>query len=183
MRHNSCKLTSFHWMKNCVKLFRFKTIVARFFASGGVYLQSFHCRLLKISVCSAFCCHYKMFVPCNIFPSLFLLNNCCLNLHKTRNAHYVSLWILSIFRIFHENCFAFTMLLWQKIKIILKKKKYSKQKKKKKKKKKKPPYLFQYKLSYRNETGSNHHGKLSTSVWFFKIFLRGASTWGVSTYL
>ena len=35
---------------------------------------------------------------------------------------------------------------------------------KKKRKKKKHPYLFQYKLSYRNETGSNHHGLLSTSV-------------------
>ena len=28
----------------------------------------------------------------------------------------------------------------------------------KKKKKTKHPYLFQYKLSYRNETGANHHG-------------------------
>ena len=26
------------------------------------------------------------------------------------------------------------------------------------------PYLFQYKLSYRNETGTNHHGLLSTLV-------------------
>ena len=25
-------------------------------------------------------------------------------------------------------------------------------------------YLFQYKLSYRNETGTNHHGLVSTSV-------------------
>ena len=38
--------------------------------------------------------------------------------------------------------------------------------------------LFECKLSYRNETGNNHHGLLSTSVWCFKIFLRGASTWG-----
>ena len=34
----------------------------------------------------------------------------------------------------------------------------------KKKEKKKHPYLFQYKLSYRNETGTNHHGLVSTSV-------------------
>ena len=34
----------------------------------------------------------------------------------------------------------------------------------KKKRKKEHPYLFQYKLSYRNETGTNHHGLLSTSV-------------------
>ena len=31
-------------------------------------------------------------------------------------------------------------------------------------KKSKHPYLFQYKLSYRNETGINHHRLLSTSV-------------------
>ena len=43
---------------------------------------------------------------------------------------------------------------------------------------KKLPYLFQHNLSYRNETGTNHHGLLSTSVWCFKIFLRDASTWG-----
>ena len=30
------------------------------------------------------------------------------------------------------------------------------------KKKTKHPYLFQYKLLYRNETGTNHHGLLST---------------------
>ena len=36
--------------------------------------------------------------------------------------------------------------------------------KKKKKKGKKHPYLFQYKLSYKNETSTNHHGLLSTSV-------------------
>ena len=42
----------------------------------------------------------------------------------------------------------------------------------------KQPYLFQYKLSYRNEIGINHHELLSTSVWCFKIFLSGASTWG-----
>ena len=47
-----------------------------------------------------------------------------------------------------------------------------------KKKKTKHPYLFQYKLLYRNETGANHHGLLSTSVSCLKIFLRGASTWG-----
>ena len=29
-------------------------------------------------------------------------------------------------------------------------------------KKSKNPYLFQYKLSYRNETGTNHHGLVST---------------------
>ena len=40
-------------------------------------------------------------------------------------------------------------------------------KKKKKKKKKKQPYLFQYKLSYRNETGTHHH--------------ESVSTWGIST--
>ena len=39
-----------------------------------------------------------------------------------------------------------------------------KKKKKEKKKKKKNHYLFQYKLLYRNETGTNHHGLLSTSV-------------------
>ena len=49
------------------------------------------------------------------------------------------------------------------------------------KKKKKHPYLFQYKLSYRNETHTNHHGLMSTSVLCFKIFLMGPSTWGVST--
>ena len=27
-------------------------------------------------------------------------------------------------------------------------------------KKREHPYLFQYKLSYRNETGTNHHGLL-----------------------
>ena len=42
----------------------------------------------------------------------------------------------------------------------------------KKKKKTKHPYLLQCKLSYRNETGSNHHGWLSISIWCFKIFLR-----------
>ena len=42
--------------------------------------------------------------------------------------------------------------------------------------KRKKNYLFQYKLSYRNETGTNHHGLLSTSVSCFKIFLRGVST-------
>ena len=49
------------------------------------------------------------------------------------------------------------------------------------KKKKKHPYLFQYKLSYRNETGTNHHGFLSISVWCFKIFLRSPSTRGSLT--
>ena len=38
------------------------------------------------------------------------------------------------------------------------------QKKKKKKERKKHPYLFQLKLSYINETGTNHHGLLSISV-------------------
>ena len=32
-------------------------------------------------------------------------------------------------------------------------------------------YLFQYELSYRNETGTHHHALVSTSVWCFKIFL------------
>ena len=32
------------------------------------------------------------------------------------------------------------------------------------KRKTKHLYLFQYKLSYRNETGTNHHGLLSTSI-------------------
>ena len=45
----------------------------------------------------------------------------------------------------------------------------------------KHPYLFQQKLPYRNETGTHHHGLVSTSVWCFKIFLWGASTWGFST--
>ena len=43
-------------------------------------------------------------------------------------------------------------------------------------KKMKHLHLFQYKLSYRNETGTNHHGLLSTSIWCFNFF-RGASTW------
>ena len=54
---------------------------------------------------------------------------------------------------------------------------YSKSKKKKEKKKKKErkkhPCLLQYKLLNRNETGTNHHGLLSTSAWCFEIFLRG----------
>ena len=41
--------------------------------------------------------------------------------------------------------------------------------------------LIQYKLSYRNNTGTNHHGLLSTSVRSFKTFLRSSSTWRVST--
>ena len=40
-----------------------------------------------------------------------------------------------------------------------------------KKKKKKHPYLFHHKLSYKNETGTNHPELVSTSVWWFKIFL------------
>ena len=36
--------------------------------------------------------------------------------------------------------------------------------KKKQKTKTKHPYLFQYKLSDRNETVTNHHGLLSTSI-------------------
>ena len=36
--------------------------------------------------------------------------------------------------------------------------------KKKKNGRKKNPYLFQYKLSYINETGTYHHGLMSTSV-------------------
>ena len=38
-------------------------------------------------------------------------------------------------------------------------------------KKKKHSYLFEYKLSYRNETKTNQHRSLSTSVGCFKIFL------------
>ena len=45
----------------------------------------------------------------------------------------------------------------------------------------KHPYLFNYKLSYRNETGTNHHGLLSTSIWCFKVLRTGPSTWGFST--
>ena len=41
----------------------------------------------------------------------------------------------------------------------------------------KHPNLFHYKLSYKNETGTDHHGLLSTSVWCLQIFLRGPSTW------
>ena len=52
---------------------------------------------------------------------------------------------------------------------------------KKRKKNPKHPFLFQYKLSYRNETGTNHHGLVSASVLCFKNFLRGPSTWGIST--
>ena len=33
-----------------------------------------------------------------------------------------------------------------------------------KKKRRKDSYIFQYKLSYRNETGTTHHKLLSTSV-------------------
>ena len=32
------------------------------------------------------------------------------------------------------------------------------------KKKKEHSYLFQYKSTYRNETGTNHHGSLSTII-------------------
>ena len=32
------------------------------------------------------------------------------------------------------------------------------------KKNPKQPYLFQYKLSYRNETDTNHHGLLPTTI-------------------
>ena len=46
-----------------------------------------------------------------------------------------------------------------------------------KKEKNKYPYLFQYKLSYRNETGTNHHGFLSTSISCFKTCLKGPYTW------
>ena len=42
-------------------------------------------------------------------------------------------------------------------------------------KKRKHPFLFQYKLSYKNEIGTNHHGLFSSSIWCFKIFLRGPS--------
>ena len=34
------------------------------------------------------------------------------------------------------------------------------------------PYLFQFKLSYRNEILTNHHELLSTSVWCFKILMQ-----------
>ena len=43
-------------------------------------------------------------------------------------------------------------------------------------KKRKHFYLFQYKLLYRNKTGTNHLRLSSTSIWCFKIFLRDAST-------
>ena len=46
------------------------------------------------------------------------------------------------------------------------------------KERKKHPYLFQYKFSYRNETGNSHQGLVSTSVGCFEIFLWVASTWG-----
>ena len=39
-----------------------------------------------------------------------------------------------------------------------------KKKEEEEKKRKKHPYLFQYKLSHRNRTGTNHHGLLPTSV-------------------
>ena len=48
-------------------------------------------------------------------------------------------------------------------------------------KKTKHAYLFQHKLSYRNETGTNHHGLVSTLVKCFKMFLWVASTWRVCT--
>ena len=47
-----------------------------------------------------------------------------------------------------------------------------------KKEKKIHRYLSQYKISCRNETSTNHHGFLSTSIWCLKIFLRVPSTWG-----
>ena len=40
----------------------------------------------------------------------------------------------------------------------------------KKKKKKEHPYLFQYKLSKRNETGTNHHGLHGGSQPNFNFF-------------
>ena len=43
-------------------------------------------------------------------------------------------------------------------------KKKKKERKNEKRKNKKHPYLFQYKLLYRNENGINHHGLMSTSV-------------------
>ena len=51
------------------------------------------------------------------------------------------------------------------------------------KKKTKHPYLFQCKLSYGNETGTNHHGLLSTLVWCLKMFLTGPSTWGSLNFI
>ena len=36
--------------------------------------------------------------------------------------------------------------------------------------KKEAPYLFQCKLSYRNKTGTNQHGSLSTSIWCLNFF-------------
>ena len=42
------------------------------------------------------------------------------------------------------------------------------------KKKKKHPYLFQYKLSKTNETDTNRHRLLPTSVCCFKIFSYGS---------
>ena len=63
---------------------------------------------------------------------------------------------------------------------------YSRKKKKKKKKKKKTkkqtkrPLFFQYKLSYKNEAGTNHHGILSISQtdalnFFLGVHLHGGS--------
>ena len=49
-------------------------------------------------------------------------------------------------------------------------------------KKRNTRYLFQHKLSQRNETGTNHHGLLSTSVCCLEVLvLRGPSTLRVST--
>ena len=51
-------------------------------------------------------------------------------------------------------------------------------KKKEKQKKMKHPYLFLYKLSYRNETGSNHHGLLQFDAlkFFLEVRLHGVPT-------
>ena len=46
------------------------------------------------------------------------------------------------------------------------------------KKKMKHPYLFQCKLLQRNETGTNNHGLLFTSISCFEIFLTSPPTWG-----
>ena len=50
------------------------------------------------------------------------------------------------------------------------------QSKKKKKKEKEHPYLYQKKLSLRNETCVNHRGLLFTSIWCFEVLLRPLSS-------
>ena len=47
----------------------------------------------------------------------------------------------------------------------------------KKEKKNKHPYLLQYKLSYRHETGTKHQGFSSNAISCLKICPKGPSTW------